>query len=501
MPPDEPGRRSLRAMLLRSDRVILAFLLVLPLGISSLLGFVWLHERGWLLWFALGSTGFFSAVRLGLALARRVRPVANGGDNPRDLVGPEADPAWSDAERAAYDRARARIAGRLRAPIPWADLPAEALVTVEEVAADLSGGRRGMLDFTLPEALLLIDRVALRYRAFLLTHVPWSDRLSVRALHWIWRNHETATTALETGSRAWRGVRLILNPAVALLREAERALATRLQDRLTDGFRRDAQAILLEEAALAAIDLYSGRLTFHESDLAVRNDLRPLPHANPEMPVQIVLIGQAGAGKSRLLDALLGEGRGGTMDGSVTERVKAARLAPGVNLVDTPGLDGSDKRRRASLATLAEADLVLWVHRANRPGRAPDADLAQDLAAMARSTGRAIPVLHVATAADLVHAVPGHPTSAADRQRIADAIAPVLTLLPGPLLPVDLRDPPRGLDALRAAIDNALPEARQARQRRLGRAMGGVRGLKGNLRRAGRGFGAVAGLVFRRPGG
>ena len=501
MPPADPGGGTLRARLLRSDRVILAVVLILPLAVSSVLGFVWLQERGWLLWFAAGCAGFYAALRLGFAILHRVRPPSTGDDTLRQVASPKADPEWNEAERAAYERARTRIAARLHAPIPWADLPTEALSTVEDVAADLSGGRRGMLDFTLPEALLLIDRVALRYRTFLLTHVPWSDRLSARALHWIWRNHETATGALETGSRAWRGARLILNPAVALLREAERALATRLQERLTDGFRRDAQAILLEEAALAAVDLYSGRLKFHEADLAHRSDLRPIPLASPEMPLQIVLIGQVGAGKSSLLNALLGEDRARTDAAPVTDQVSAAVLSPGVHLIDTPGLDGSDKRRRTSLAAMAESDMILWVHRANRPGRAPDADLAQDLALGARSTVRKTPVIHVATAADLIRTTPGPQASAAIRQSIAAAISPILTLLPGPVLPVDLRKPPQGLDALREAIDAALPEARMARHERLARAADGAGGLRGNLRRAGRGLSVAAGLVFRRPVG
>ena len=58
----------LRAALLRWDRLLLALVLALPLAVSMVLGFLWLHERGWLGWFALATVGFYAAVRLVVAL-------------------------------------------------------------------------------------------------------------------------------------------------------------------------------------------------------------------------------------------------------------------------------------------------------------------------------------------------------------------------------------------------------------------------------------------------
>ncbi len=285
----------LRHVLLRWDRLGLAAALALPIAVATVLGFLWLNEHGYLLWFALGSALFFALFRTAVGIARWRGRVA-GEREPRAIAGPEPDPEWSEAETAAFARARSRIDRRLREPLGWDKLPAEALAVVEEVAADLSDGQRSALDFTLPEALLLVDQVALRYRAFLLQHVPYSDRLSVRTMHWLWRHQDNALTAWETGFLAWRGVRLVLNPAIGLLREAERVLATGVQDRLTEKFRRDAQAILLEEAAQAAVDLYSGRLKVSEADLSRHGARLQVPEAPPEGAVQIVLVGQASVG-------------------------------------------------------------------------------------------------------------------------------------------------------------------------------------------------------------
>lgn len=479
-----PLAERFRALLLRWDRVALTLVLAAPVLASSVLGFIWLHERGWLLIFALVSAGFYAVVRLGVALARRRR----AAEGVRTLASPTPDPDWSEAETAVYARARARINERLRAPIPWADLPAEALGVVEEVATSLSGGQRSALDFTLPEALLLIDRVALRYRAFLLTHVPWSDRLSVRTMHWLWRHQDTALTAWETGFLAWRGVRLVLNPAVALLREAERVLATGLQDRLTDGFRRDAQAILLEEAAMAAVDLYSGRLKLSAAEVAAL-DSRSLPALAQDLPVRIVLVGQSGVGKSALVNALAGRDAVETETRGATGTAQAVAMGVGAVLVDTAGLDGTSVRLRAALAQMEQADLILWLHRAQRPGRAPDAELAAAWATrLAQDPARRWPsVLHVATGADL---------SPATSQAVTLALGQALG--PATVLAASVTATGQGLPAVRAAIDLALTEARQVQRARLRRVTAPDTGLGANLLRGARGARAAAGRLFRR---
>lgn len=503
-----PLTERLRHAFLRWNRVGLALVLLLPVMVSSALGFLWLYDRGWLLWFALASVGLYAVVRGGMLLIRwraRNEPAA------RDLQGPEPDPDWSPIEVAAFERARARIETRLQAPIPWADLPAEALVVVEEIASDMSDGKRSALDFTVPEALLLIDRVALQYRAFLLQNVPLSDRLSVRTMHWAWRKQDTALSAWETGFLAWRGVRLLINPAVGLLREAERALATGLQDRLTDRFRRDAQAILLEEAAQAAIDLYSGRLRTSDAEMsriAITADQRDQALAPAsDRPLRIVVVGQKGAGKSTLINALLGHDAAESDAAPVTGAMTAydwALNGVACRLIDTPGLDGGDKTTLATAAQMAEADLVIWAHRATRPGRAPDAALAARFAAvMAEAPHRIAPVVvHIATAADLL--LPGWPRaenhlSAADHATLDAAMQSIGATMRAPqVLPLRAFAPSWNLDVLENALVAALPEARRSQRNRHRFEAAKKPGLGGNAMRAGRGVKALSQAVWGR---
>lgn len=494
------GDRLSRAFL-RWNRVLLAFVLALPLTVSMGLGFFWLHEQGWLTWFVLGSVGFYAVVRIILAIANWIARRRAGQEDATEFDHPEADPDWHPAETAAFERARKTIRSRLAEPLPWAELPAEALAVVESVAADMSNGQRSALDFTVPEALLLVDRVATRYRSFLLENLPYSDRLSVRTMHWIWRNQGAAKSAWETGFMAWRGVRLFLNPAVGVLREAERTLAAGVQSDLTEGMRRDAQAILLEEAAQAAIDLYSGRLKFTEAELAriaQGHDPKLTPSAHP--PLRVVVVGQKGAGKSALIGALRGE----VSDAVSTAHAGAydwALEGHDLTLIDLPGLDGSTRRRKACLEQIEQADLVLWVHRANRPGRGADAELLQALALKsdADPTRPELPVVHTACGMDAL--VPGwprqeHQLTHQDHSTIDAATASISAVMQGAaIIPVSANSPEWNLPALRRAVAAQLGPARRSQRYRLrqvaARSEGGV---LDNLARARRGIGTV----FRR---
>ncbi|WP_417598071.1 GTPase family protein [Pararhodobacter oceanensis] len=498
----------LRRRLLRWNRVALALAMALPLIVSMALGFLWLHEHGWLLYFVLASAALYAVLRAAVWLAQWR---GQGVTGERELTGPPPDPEWSKTERAVFERARARISTRLSAPIPWPDLTAEALAVVEGIAADMSDGKRSALDFTVPEALLLIDRVALQYRAFLLENVPYSDRLSVRTMHWAWRKQETAQAAWNTGFLAWRGLRLVLNPAMGLLREAERALAAGLQDRLTVRFRRDAQAILLEEAAQAAIDLYSGRLRASDADLArvaVAGHQRDLALAAPvDSPLRVVVVGQKGAGKSSLINAMLDDDLAEVDAVSTQGRALAFEGTMGetpLRMIDTPGLDGSAARQKTLLREMLAADIVLWVHRATRPGRAADATLMAALQEALRGLPERRPpvVLHLASGVDQL--LPDWPRvenrlTAADHalvERAMQAIAAPLGSVP--VLPLSLAPPMWNLDALRDRLTAILPEARQVQRGRLRVAASDRSGLRGNAKRAGRGMRSAARTVIGR---
>ena len=513
-----PGDR-LRRALLRWRHAGLAGLLLAPFAVASLLGFLWLHERGWLIGFAAGCAAIGVALWTGRRLLSHLAARGGAAEPATALPPPEADPDWNAAEAAAFATVRAAIHDRLTAPLPWQDMWPEALRVVEETAAALSDGRRGMLDFTLPEALLLIDRVALRYRAFLHRNVPFADQLSLRTGWWLWQRRRIAGRAARGGWLAWRGLRLAINPPVAVLREVERAATAGLQDRLTDAVMRDAQAILLEEVAHAAVELYSGRLRFSEAELletalpADAADRASGPVA--DAPVRIVLGGQLSAGKTTLVNALIGGLPAGetdvapSTDGPAVHRVEIDGVA--CHLVDLPGLDGSAEGAETVLREAQQADAVLWVIRADRPGREPDRAALRALNDWftARPERRPPPVVVAVNAADRL--LPGwpwpeHRMPEAEVDRLGAAMAAIGADLDGRVpVPLSAIEPAWNLAALTDALAEVLPEALmvQRNRRRLaaGAAAGGLR-LVDNLGRAGRGLrsgvGALGGRLWDR---
>lgn len=503
----------MRRGFLRWSRVGLAALFVAPFAVASALGFLWLFERGWLIAFvaifaALAAVVWgaraFLVRRARRVAARAASDAATARPEPRRLAPLAVDPDWTPGEVAVYEEVRAQIEARLAAPMPWEELPAEALSVIERVATGMSGGRRGALDFTVPEALLLADRVATRYRDFLRAHVPFSDQVSVRTIHWIWERRETARAAWEAGFLAYRGVRLALNPPVGLLRELERLATAGLQDRLTEHLMRDAQAILLEEVAQAAIDLYSGRLRFSDRELVeieLGSELRDRASlARPDDPVRVLVIGQISAGKSTLINALLGEVRAETDLAPTTDRATAYDAEiDGIpcRFVDTMGLDGSARTQSALLAEMLEADMVIWALRATRPSRAVDDALRR--AFEARFAGeparRKPPSILVASAADTLLPAWPYPENRLPPEaqtRMGEAVAAIGADMGGVPIPICAEPPVWNLDTLHAAIAASLGEAlmTQRNRRRLS-GEGGLR-LDANLGRAGRGVAAGA---------
>src|SRR5690606_1306266 len=98
-------------------------------------------------------------------------------------------------------------------------------------------------------------------------HVPFSDQVSIATLHWLWRQRERATLLWKLAHGGRRVARFALNPSVGILREIEQLIAGGHSSFLTAEMLAALQAVLLEEVAHAAVELYSGRLRFSDAEL------------------------------------------------------------------------------------------------------------------------------------------------------------------------------------------------------------------------------------------
>lgn len=357
--------------------IILPFLLLIPLG------GIWLWQRGALHWWllaaaALGGAGYATTAWMRSRTEWRERMLAE-----QDVQGPVSPPSpdWSPRDLAAWDKVQ-QLAGAADRHIVGDRelLLAAARETIELVAVQYHPDPgKAVWRFTLPEALLLTERLSARLRVVLLDNVPGIHLVRVGQAREIWALKPAAERGMRVlggVSRLYRAARFI-NPLGALLAEARGWLVGAALGETGDYLRRKGARIWIEEVGRAAIELYSGRLRV-DAETMERHALSApglgTKAAGLPGPLRLVVAGQTNAGKSSLVNALLGEIRAGADVLPLTTDFTRYRLArdgvPAAEIVDSPGLDRGTLARITGLA--CEADCLIWVFAAHRPDRALD---------------------------------------------------------------------------------------------------------------------------------
>lgn len=474
------------------------FLVLLAAGLMAF----W--QQGWFLYWWFGSL-----LALALAYGLRVlwQPRAHRTE-PR-LAGPGAPPA----ERQARDELN-----RLAATVTADDLQDEFAAgrlftrTVSAVAdAFAPDDRHALWRFTVPEAALMFEDLARRLRASLVEDFPVLRQLEIKALINVYEFGQPTSRVLGL----WRALR-IADPLSAARAEITGLVLRQVVARLDPVARRQAAAILVQETGEVAIRLYAGQYRRRAGEL-LPTAPDPLESGPPD-PVTILLAGQRHAGKSSLLNALLGAARvpvglpadsagdcrsyalaapaPAVLKGAATTGTAQTSGAGGhaLVLVDCPGISGSD--RDAWLQQARASDLILWVAAANRADRAADqrALAALDAVTTPDPRLRTIPRVLVLTHADRLDPplewAPPYDPLAGERpkersMRAAMAAAAESLGIPAArtalvALPEDA--PPWNLEALWETIHSALPEAKQKQLERALRREGWAKGVVDGLR-------------------
>ena len=496
------------AMLRRYWPEILLFLtFAIPWLLLLAFGVVWLWEgkRFWA--WALAA----AAISLLIApLSWLVRRRANA--EARLALGDIAEPSrgWIARERDAWSDV-IKIAD---ATTPFSFTEFEPLMgiaqkTIETVAHRFHPeAHEAWAQFSLPEVLLLAERLSRDVRGEALRHIPGVRTLRLGHLLWVRQQNEryggVARTGWRTGFALWRLVRAVLNPLQAAGQEASGVLVDRAASVLSYRLRAYATRMLVLEVGRAAIDLYSGRLVLSDEEVRAAQERDAVGTAAPIAPVRIVLIGQVNAGKSSLVNALAKETRCAVGPVPTTTRAEEYLLElegyPTVSIVDMPGLG---ERTPSELLMQAErADLVLWVASAVQPARGPDRHSLDDFRSWARAQlgRRPPPVVFALTHIDELRparewtppydiTAPAGPKALAIRAAI-DALAQTLDLPANAIVPVAMPSgrEPYNLDALWARLAIELDEAKlvQLDRLRLGQSPLSLRELADQFGRAGR---------------
>ncbi len=438
----------------------IALLIALPLLTAAGFGVVRLYEAGYL-WHFLAACGAAAALVLLLAY----RPARPHGVTVADAPnGPQAERNARQAVAAILET----VGGDDLASLDRAqDL---ALRTVRAVAEAYRPGDAALALYavTVPELLLMTEDVAKRfYRALdafpVLRHVEID--VAIRGVRGAWHAAKLWSWGKALGK---------LTPEGVVAGKVKDIVTREVLGGLGGGAKARLAAVLAREIGEAAIRLYSG-----EYRRAFAPGAAPPETPPPETgPLTILFAGLGEAGKSTLINALVGETRVPTGLGQATasfftvalDHPEAGRLV----LIDSPGLDAGIPKDW--LATLRNADLVVWVAALNRADRARDQHALAAVRRLAQDDPRLrdTPIVLAATHADLLSPPlewqPPYDWQSGERPKEANiraALAAVASTLgipeadAAPLALAAIDDAPWNVADLWARIHAALPEAKQ----------------------------------------
>ncbi|HEX7079442.1 MAG TPA: GTPase [Gammaproteobacteria bacterium] len=495
-----------------------AVLLTLPVLALLAAGVAWLWRQGWLAWWLLAAMTLTAAVWGALRWRHRARRPPPGVRTP--TITP-ADPTWAPHELDAWETVR-RLSSE--ADTAWLEshrlMIAAAQRTIEEVARHYHPGRaEPALEFTLPEVLLLTERVSARLRRVLLEHVPLSHRLKAGPLMRAWGYRPLVVAGFEHGLKLYALMRVgrMVSPWHALIAELRDHFVGDLFNSLQASVRQRIVRLWVEEVGRAAIELYSGRLrvdALEHAAFAAAEGLEgvALPAAPPGA-LRILIAGRTNAGKSTLVNDLLGELGAGVDVLPLTAGFEGYELRqsglPPAYLIDSPGVD--DDAGVAELVDRAFAcDLLVWVTAAHRPDRALDRAALDAVRGRfgAEPARKMPPLVIVASHVDRLSParewappynvdLPVRPKERSMREAL-DAIAEDLAVPVETIVPMRLDGtPPYNLEALWLRLEGVVDEAQRARWVRVLRTAIGEDGWKRSWRQV-LGAGRVVGELVKR---
>lgn len=356
---------------------VLTLAILLPVLVLCGFGLYAIIQYGYTLHFAIALVASFFLFYIPLLLLRRKAnvKVATQAVDEDCLVQASAD--WSDAENAIWQRLNEKISAQLAEDDAWGSLKSYGLVIANAAAQAFS---RGDLQFSVTDGLKLLEEVSRRYRATLKENVPFVESIKVSHLKFVFDHQdkiETGKQAAGLVSKAYR-VYQFINPIAAVTKEVRNKLLGDIAGNVGDNLQLNMKRAFLQEVAAVSIDLYSGRFSIEDQDIkkstiAVEDEQS---EPKPLEPLRIAVIGQISAGKSSLINTIKG-----ALDAEVsalpsTNAVNVYSCTIGdievLNLVDLPGLDGGEKTNKTVFKHVTNADMVLWVLKANQSSRQLD---------------------------------------------------------------------------------------------------------------------------------
>ncbi|MBI4724833.1 MAG: 50S ribosome-binding GTPase [Rhodomicrobium sp.] len=360
---------------------VAAICLILPTLTLVPLGGIWLWQKGYAIYWVIGACLFVVAAFLfQLYLFRRL-DIPLKGPRPAELPEDRAASTWTPREQEAWNKVLA-VADNVDLSHfeSWQAFLGLGQTTIEAAAKSLHPEvKEPLWQFTVPEALTLVEQISLRLKPVVAGSIPFGDRLTVGQVMRIYQWSSVIGIA-QKGYDIWRIIRM-LNPATAATQELRERLSNQMYQWGREELAKRLARGYVKEVGRAAIDLYGGRLRISAEELeahvteATERDLRASAKVQAE-PLRLLVCGQVNAGKSALINALINQVRAASDVLPLTDRFTAYELkregVPQALILDSPGLTSLDEPLEILAGEAAQADLILWVASAVRPGRELD---------------------------------------------------------------------------------------------------------------------------------
>jgi uncharacterized protein len=346
--------------------VIIPVLILIGFGVYSL------FRSGYMLYFTglLAFCALVGATAVWLIKKRTGNVVLDGVNET--MVEPSTD--WSDFDMKVWEETNNYIQEALEADSQWTDMVLHAKSTAIFVADKYHGHNSSKeLAFSAIELLKMMEEVSRRYRMTLKEHVPYIEKINLSTLKTIY-GHKGKIAPFKKIWNAYRVYR-VFSP-YGLMAEARGLIIGKLFDGVSVELQVRLKKAFLQEVSSVSIDLYSGRFKFDEHTQAdtPEEDIQSMAPA-PD-PLRICMIGQISAGKSSIINAVLGNMKAEINRLPSTDRVTIYQCSfdalDTIHLVDLPGLDGNHRNDESIMREVGKSDMVLWVVKANQSSRALD---------------------------------------------------------------------------------------------------------------------------------
>jgi predicted GTPase len=356
---------------------ILLVLFILPFLILSGLGFLWLWQSGWGLllgWILLGCIGasYYLAIHW-----QKQQKLLKPLDAP--------SPVWTERDQAAWKIVEAQVAVASQLDGTALLAPTTYQQTAEQLALDLARHYHPTVKdpisaLTIPELLTVMELATHDLALMVDQYLPGGHLLTIRDLRRLQQAAQWYPTI--------RNITWIISALFSPLNTAARYAATKvslnkpwqmLQNNVVLWF----YTAFVHRLGHYLIELQSGRLKVGaERYRKLQEAYRCTTSISETQSIHLVLLGQTSAGKSSLVNALLGEQRAFIDQLPATAHAQEYVLRPeglGVTLriTDTVGYGTqgpTESEWKHTLKLAEQADLVFLVLHARQPGRQVDVE-------------------------------------------------------------------------------------------------------------------------------